>query len=44
MPRSLLGWAALVIVVVIIWKNPSAAGNFIFTTVPAKVGAFFGNI
>jgi hypothetical protein len=44
MPKSLLGWAALIIAVVIIWRNPSATGNFLFTTIPAKVSAFFGNI
>lgn len=44
LPRSLLGWVALAIVVTIVWRNPSAAGHFLFTTVPAKVSTFFGNI
>ena len=44
MPKSVIGWATLVIVVVIVWRNPSATGQFLFTTIPAKVSAFFGNI
>ncbi len=44
MPKSLIGWAALIVVGIIIWRNPSAAGQFLFTTIPAKVSSFFGNI
>lgn len=43
MPKSFLGWAALIVVGIIIWRNPAATGQFLFTTVPAKVNAFFGN-
>jgi hypothetical protein len=44
MPRTLLGWLALAIVLVVIWKDPHATGHFLFTTVPAKVSAFFAGI
>lgn len=43
-PKSIIGWLALIAVVVIIWKNPHAAGHFVFVTVPSKFSAFFGNI
>lgn len=44
MPKSLIGWATLLIVGVIVWKNPAAVGHFLFTTIPAKVSTFFGGI
>lgn len=43
MPKSLFGWLALAIVAVIIWRNPASTGHFLFTTVPAKVSAFFAS-
>lgn len=44
MLKSLIGWVALAIVVVVIWKNPHATGNFLFVTVPAKISAFFAGV
>lgn len=44
MPKSILGWAALIIVAVIIWREPSATGHFLFTTIPNKVSAFFSGV
>jgi hypothetical protein len=44
MPKTLIGWAAVIVIGVVIWKNPSAAGHFVFTTIPAKVSAFFGGL
>lgn len=44
MPKSLIGWVAFAIAVVVIWKNPAAVGNFLFTTIPAKVTAFVSGI
>jgi hypothetical protein len=44
MPKSWIGWIVLIIVVVVIWRNPAATGHFLFTTLPAKISAFFGNV
>jgi hypothetical protein len=41
LPRSLLGWAALLIVGYLIWKNSAAAGNWVFHTLPDHISAFF---
>ena len=44
MPKSLIGWVALAIVVAVIWKNPAGTGHFLFTTIPAKISAFVSGI
>lgn len=44
MPKSWIGWLILIVVVVVIWRNPSGTGHFLFTTIPAKVSAFFGAV
>lgn len=44
MPKSLIGWVVLAIAIVVVWKNPSAVGNFLFSTIPAKINAFFAGV
>lgn len=42
-PKTIIGWIVLIVVVLAVWRNPAAAGHFLFTTVPAKISAFFGS-
>jgi hypothetical protein len=44
MPKSLIGWIALIVVGVVIWRNPAATGHFLFVTIPGKISSFVGSI
>ena len=41
---TIIGWIIVIVVVLAIWRNPAAAGHFVFTTLPAKVSSFFGSV
>jgi hypothetical protein len=43
MPRSFVGWAILIIVIVLIWKNPAGAGHLVSTAI-SKIGTAISNL
>lgn len=40
-PKSVVGWVALIVVVMLVWRNPSGTGHFLFHTLPDKASSFF---